>query len=369
MTNLMVIKMSNFIHPCPGAKITSPFGKRIISGKPEWHQGIDLAKTGTVKVLAAAAGTIIRAGVLGTYGNVVIIQHTINGIRMDTTYAHLRDGSLKVKKGDKVKQGQVIGLMGNTGRSYGQHLHFEIHYGPWLTGQPNAIDPWPYINSIQVKMKVSKECLNLIKKWEGFQAKAYLCQANVWSIGYGTTKYANGNAVKKGDTITQEEALTLFEKQVNEHSSTILNYVKVPLSQAQFDALASFQYNLGKHILKDSKLLEYLNNQEWDKACNQMLLYNKANGKVSTGLVNRRKDEVAMFNSEKEDDDYMSFSSPTLKAETETTLASKARRQIIVDEAVTAGANKSIWQEKLDNGTITNADLLGLAAKALISKK
>lgn len=361
--------MSSFIHPCPGAKVSSPYGKRIIGGQEKRHQGIDLAKTGIVNILAAADGTVIRADALGTYGNVVIIQHLINGIRMDTTYAHLRDGSFKVKKGDKVKQGQVIGLMGNTGLSYGQHLHFEIHYGPWLTGQPNAIDPWPYISSPQInKMKISKEGLNLIKKWEGFQEKAYLCQANVWSIGYGTTKYANGKAVKQGDTINHEEALTLFEKQVNEHSSTIQMYVKVPLTQSQFDALASFQYNLGKHILRDSKLLEYLNNKEWDKACNQMLLYNKANGKVSTGLVNRRKEEVSLFESQKEDDE-MVFSSPALKAETETTLSSKARRQMIIDEAVAAGANKSVWQEKLDNGTITDADLLGLAAKAIISKK
>ncbi|MEO4053352.1 N-acetylmuramoyl-L-alanine amidase [Solibacillus sp. CAU 1738] len=62
----------------------------------------------------------------------------------------------------------------------------------------------------------------------------------------------------------------------------------------------------------------------------------------------------------------MKFSSPTLKAETETTLASKICRQIIVDAAIDAGANKSVWQKKLDDGTITDADLLGLSAKVVV---
>ena len=148
-------------------------------------------------------------------------------------------------------------------------------------------------------MKVSNQCINLVAKWEGFRANAYLCPANIWTIGYGTTKWPNGQAVKNGDTITKEKALELLKVQVDQHAATINQYVKVPLSQNQYDALASFQYNLGRHILKGSALLTYLNAKQWDKAANSMLQYNKArvNGVLQPlkGLTNRRKEEVALF--------------------------------------------------------------------------
>ena len=144
-------------------------------------------------------------------------------------------------------------------------------------------------------MKISNNALNLIKKWEGFRETAYLCPAKVWTIGYGTTRYSNGQPVKQGDKITQVEALKLLEKQVNEHASTIETYVKVLLTINQFDALSSFQYNLGKHILKDSALLSYINNGQWDLVAKEMSKYNKVSGKVSQGLVNRRKEEVELF--------------------------------------------------------------------------
>lgn len=136
--------MANFINPVPGARVTSEFGYRVINGNKEFHQGIDIAKSGTVPILASASGTVRIAQSMGTYGNVVIIKHVINGKRQDTTYAHLK--SFNVKVGQVVKQGQVIGVMGNTGRSYGQHLHFEVHEGAWATGQPNARNPRNYVN-------------------------------------------------------------------------------------------------------------------------------------------------------------------------------------------------------------------------------
>ena len=149
--------MSHFINPAPTAKLTSKFGYRTIMGKREWHQGIDLARVGNVPILAAADGVVreIWGEKASSYGNVIFLQHTINGKRMDTTYAHLK--SVLVKKGTRVKQGQVIGYMGNTGRSTGQHLHFEIHNGSWLKGQPNAVDPLPYISKSNTKTNAKVE--------------------------------------------------------------------------------------------------------------------------------------------------------------------------------------------------------------------
>ena len=136
--------MSKFIMPCEG-KLTSSYGWRYIFGSRSFHKGVDIAKTGAVNIVASAAGTVSFAGPLSTYGNIVRVIHKIGGKTYETNYAHLRDNSIKVKKGDTVKQGQVLGLMGNTGRSTGQHLHFEIHDGLYAAGQPNAVDPWPFI--------------------------------------------------------------------------------------------------------------------------------------------------------------------------------------------------------------------------------
>ncbi len=136
--------MSDFISPVVNARLTSKFGWRNLGFGKEWHQGIDLASTGKVPIYASADGIVIRTGILSSYGNVVMIRHNINGKRMDTNYAHL--DSYCVKVGQTVKQGQQIGIMGMTGRSYGIHLHFEIHNGAWATGQPNAVDPMKYIS-------------------------------------------------------------------------------------------------------------------------------------------------------------------------------------------------------------------------------
>lgn len=134
-----------FIKPCEG-RITSPFGWRIhpISNERQFHKGLDLAQKGTVGIHAAADGVVRRVGPLGTYGNIIIITHRINGKTYETNHAHLRSG-LKVVEGQHVKQGQLIAYMGNTGGSAGQHLHFEIHAGRWETGQPNAVDPLLYL--------------------------------------------------------------------------------------------------------------------------------------------------------------------------------------------------------------------------------
>lgn len=114
-----------FAWPLPDhTYISSGYGSRTdpITGEPgAFHTGLDIpAPTGT-PVLASADGTIIFSGVNGGYGNCVIIQHS-NGIQ--TLYGH--NSELKVKKGDKVIQGQIIAKVGQTGRATGPHCHFEF---------------------------------------------------------------------------------------------------------------------------------------------------------------------------------------------------------------------------------------------------
>ncbi|WP_338754126.1 M23 family metallopeptidase [Bacillus sp. FJAT-52991] len=130
---------TSFTWPADG-KLTDTFGSR--GGK---HYGIDIAKSGTVPIKASASGTVSKSYYSSSYGEVVFIKHNINGVPYETVYAHMKSGSRKVSAGQKVNQGTVIGYMGNTGHSSGQHLHFELHKGTWNSSKSNAVNPLNYL--------------------------------------------------------------------------------------------------------------------------------------------------------------------------------------------------------------------------------
>lgn len=113
-----------FIRPVDAGYISSKFGYRKdpFKDRKKFHKGIDIAVPIGAEVKASSSGRIIFSGRKGGYGNTVIIEHR-NGYR--TLYGHL--SKLRVRKGQQVKQGQLIALSGNTGRSTGPHLHFEVH--------------------------------------------------------------------------------------------------------------------------------------------------------------------------------------------------------------------------------------------------
>jgi murein DD-endopeptidase MepM/ murein hydrolase activator NlpD len=130
----------NFMYPATG-RVTSQFGKRWGSN----HYGIDIGKNGRkhdVHIVASASGTVFSSYYSTSYGNVVFITHNIGGKIYTTVYAHM--SKRFVSKGTRVKKGDVIGVMGNTGYSFGAHLHFELHKGMWNIGKTNAVDPIPY---------------------------------------------------------------------------------------------------------------------------------------------------------------------------------------------------------------------------------
>lgn len=147
--------------------------------------------------------------------------------------------------------------------------------------------------------EISANGIDLIKSFEGFSASTYLCPANVATIGYGSTVYADGTHVTlKDKPISEEEARYLLCKQVNDYYGQAVNrYVQVEINQNQFDALCSFAYNLGVGSLKSSTLLRKLNLGEYASASNQFLRWNRAGGKVLKGLVRRRKAEKDLFDS------------------------------------------------------------------------
>ena len=141
-------------------------------------------------------------------------------------------------------------------------------------------------------MKISQEGLSLIKKFEGCKLEAYKCAAGVWTIGYGSTK-----GVKKGDTLTQEEADKLLLHEMEEYEGYINDLVDVNLKQNEFDALVSWVFNLGPANLKSSTLLKVLNSthKDWNDIPTQIKRWNKAGGKVLQGLVRRREAEALLF--------------------------------------------------------------------------
>lgn len=122
---------------------TSPFGYRIhpISGIRRLHAGVDYASNAGNVIHALTSGRILKAGPLGGCGNAVEIEHNIKGEHFYTKYCHMLNGSFLVKEGDLVKPGQPIGLVGSTGNSTGNHLHFEVH--PEVLEQP--VDPIPWL--------------------------------------------------------------------------------------------------------------------------------------------------------------------------------------------------------------------------------
>lgn len=116
-TSLNGVKLT--VTPVSGL-ITSRFGSRE-SIRSSGHSGLDIATKKGTKIKAAAGGTVIFAGYSGAYGNVVKISH---GSGIKTYYAHC--SKLYVKTGDTVSAGDVIAAVGSTGRSTGNHLHFEV---------------------------------------------------------------------------------------------------------------------------------------------------------------------------------------------------------------------------------------------------
>ncbi len=112
--------------PVDGARLASGYGRRRdpILGYTRMHKGVDFAASRGTPVYAAGDGRIIQAGRNGAYGIYVRIRHNST---YQTAYAHMKGIAKGVNRGTRVKQGQVIGYVGSSGRSTGSHLHYEVH--------------------------------------------------------------------------------------------------------------------------------------------------------------------------------------------------------------------------------------------------
>jgi GH24 family phage-related lysozyme (muramidase) len=135
--------------------------------------------------------------------------------------------------------------------------------------------------------------LDLIRRFEGCRLEAYLCPANVWTIGYGHT----GPNVKPELKITQADAEALLLSDVERFARAVDTWIKVKLSNNQRCALISFTFNVGIGALQESTLRKRLNNGEdaVKVAMEELPRWNKGDGKILEGLVRRRKAEVDLF--------------------------------------------------------------------------
>lgn len=158
----------------------------------------------------------------------------------------------------------------------------DLPYLGWL-GAPITEEDKP--------VKTSQQGINLIKRWEGFKQRAYICPGNVWTIGYGHTKN-----VKQGMCISQQQGEDLLREDLEYFETQVKKLVKVDITQLQFDALVSFAFNVGVGALAKSTLLRKLNQGKEDaEVANEFGRWVFAAGKKLSGLVSRRREEKELF--------------------------------------------------------------------------
>ena len=111
--------------PISGARLSSSFGhrKHPVSGFNAMHKGVDFAAPRGTPIIAAGSGLVLEAGWKGSFGRYIRIRHNAT---YDTAYAHMARIAPHIRQGTRVKQGEVIGYVGSTGRSTGTHLHYEV---------------------------------------------------------------------------------------------------------------------------------------------------------------------------------------------------------------------------------------------------
>ena len=142
--------------------------------------------------------------------------------------------------------------------------------------------------------KISKNCLDLVKKFEGCRLTAYRDEVGVWTIGYGITnsdKSITGTTIKRGLKISKETAEKWLEESLNKkYLPLVLKYDEYNWNQNELDALVSFAYNIGSITQLTAK-----GTRSKKTIAAKLLEYNKAGGKVYRGLTRRRKAEQKLF--------------------------------------------------------------------------
>lgn len=144
-------------------------------------------------------------------------------------------------------------------------------------------------------MNLTRAGLDLIKEREGLRLEAYRCQAGVLTIGYGHTSLAGTPLVKPGMKITVQEAERILARDLVKYEEAVQRCVTVDLTPNQYSALVSLCYNIGEGNFAKSTVVKRVNANDFQGAAKAFAMWNKADGKVSSGLVKRRAMEAALF--------------------------------------------------------------------------
>ena len=135
-------------------------------------------------------------------------------------------------------------------------------------------------------------CYDLIQKHEGCRLQAYLCPAGVWTIGWGTTRYPDGNPVKEGDIITKDYADALLTDYLIREVYPVFCKIPFRLTENQKDALSSLIYNWNAKGFLNSKLYKAICKKDWANVCREWDYGFKNN---LDGLFKRRTEELCLF--------------------------------------------------------------------------
>jgi len=146
-------------------------------------------------------------------------------------------------------------------------------------------------------MTPSKNCIDLIKKFEGFRSEAYQDSVGIWTVGYGSTMWPDGKNVQPGQRMTIQEAEAVMTWELTRKGKEILSGLPTTIiNQNQYDALVSFAYNLGVGALLKSTLFKKLKVNPNDPSIRtEFMRWVNAGGKRLTGLVGRREAEANLY--------------------------------------------------------------------------
>ncbi len=146
-------------------------------------------------------------------------------------------------------------------------------------------------------MTPSKNCIDLIKKFEGFRSESYQDSVGVWTVGYGSTMWPDGNKVQSGQKMTMLEAEKVMAWELDRKGKVIISALPTTIiNQNQYDALLSFAYNLGVGALLKSTLFKKLKLNPNDESIRaEFMRWVNAGGKTLKGLKKRRKAEADLY--------------------------------------------------------------------------
>jgi lysozyme len=140
-------------------------------------------------------------------------------------------------------------------------------------------------------VKISQAGIDLIKRYEGFVSKPYLCPAGVWTVGYGSTR----GVTRDTPPVTKEQAEEILRRDVESAEAAVMRLCPSLKKQNRFDAIVSFTFNLGAGALQRSTLRQKINRKDHLDVPPELMKWIYAGGRKLPGLVARRAAEGAMY--------------------------------------------------------------------------